>query len=337
MALNKQQKKGLWRGALTAIITLLIIIAFGYVLTLRVPESYYNTRALYTTKGVNVLFVGNSHAIAGLNARTFGEETKTNALNIATTSQTVLSTDLLVKEAVRTQDVDIIFVETFSMLYPTPSDPTYSDALDADSTVFRSVSGLKDKFLAMAEQPGMRRKFDAFLPLFKYHANWKTPEEWHLRWTNSPLMQESKNDYLAEHQDGTRIIPYVMTPEQYSGYAEYKYEFNVNPAMTANAKYWDSIIETCRANDIDVVFVTLPWLPEFVANTNYSDITAAFTAYFAEKGVTYIDFNTMDFPVEYTDFAMEGPNPNQHLNVSGAEKVTAWLADWYNEEKTSGE
>jgi len=331
MAFTKKQKKGLLRGALVTFISLVVMVILGTVLALVVPESYYNVKALYQTEDTDVLFVGNSHAIAGLNAAQFGQETGLKTLNISTTSQTVLSADLLVKEAIRTQHPKTIFVETFSMIYPTPTDSTYLKALDSDSSVFRSVNDLTGKFIAMVNQPGYRRKFDAFLPIFKYHANWKTPERWNLMQFSTPAMDLNKQDYMDNHMSGTRQIPYVMTEEQLATYTDYVYQFDVNSGMRNNQKYWDSIIETCRDNEVEVVFVTLPWLPQFVNNTNYDDINAVFADYFAKKGVTYIDYNAMHFPLEYTDFAKESASPNQHLNISGAEKVTTWLSKWYTE------
>ncbi|MEX1307029.1 MAG: hypothetical protein AB1Z19_00720 [Eubacteriales bacterium] len=338
MALTKKQKNGLFRGVIVTAITVILIICIGYVLTLRKDESYFNIKGLYDAEDINVLFVGNSHAIVGLHSVQFDEITGAQSYNIATTSQTVQSAELLIKEALDTHDnIDVIFIETFSMIYPTPADSGYSRSMDSDTTVYRSVNGVTTKFTGMIMQPGIRRKFDAFLPLFKYHANWKKPEMWQTRFLLPTPYEENYSSYLENHENGSRYSPYIMTEERYADFEDYYYDFNVNPAMAANAKHWDAIIEMCREHDTEVVFITIPWLPIFVEHTNYESINTAFSDYFEEKGVTYIDFNMMDLALEYTDFSGEIVSPNQHLNSEGATKVTSCLAEWFNSEYSQGE
>ena len=338
MALNEKQKKGLFRGAIVTAITLILIISLGYIAALRKNESFFNIKGLYEVEDLDVMFVGNSHAIVGIHSKQFDELTGVQSYNAATTSQTVLSAELLVREALNTHpDIDVIFVETFSMIYPLPSDPSYARALDSDATVFRSVNNFSTKLIGMIQQPGIRRKFDAFLPLFKYHASWKTPELWQTRFLLSAPYETNYATYRTSHENGTRYTSYIMTFENYENFNEYSYEFDINYAMNNNLKYWDAIIEMCRENNTEVVFITIPWLPEFVENTNYDEIYAAYSDYFEENGVTYIDLNMMDIPLEYTDFSNESTSPNQHMNDTGAGKVTEWLAEWFCGEFGKGE
>ncbi len=338
MALTKTQKKGLLRGAVVTAITLALITGVGYIFTYRKSESYFNVKGLYTLENLDVLFVGNSHAIVGIDADQFDDLTGTKSYNVATTSQTVLSAKLLVKEALAAhEDIDLIVIETFSMIYPTPFDEGYSRALDADTAVLRSVNDYYTKLYGMVNQPGLRRKFDAFLPLIKYHANWKTPDLWHTRFLFDKSRTEIYNRYLTLHDQGSRSSPYILTKEKLASYDDYYYDFSVSSAMDTNLKYWDSIIEMCREENVDVVFITLPWLPVFVDHTNYDEIYTAFSDYFDAKGVTYIDLNRTGLSLEYTDFADENVGPNQHLNNIGADKVTDWIAKWYLRQHDQGE
>jgi|GEM_PF-2385248 len=328
MRLDKKQKRGLFRGAIITIITMILITVFGYVLCMRVPESYYNIQGLYQAEKIDVLFVGNSHGIASFHTQVFSDETGLNAYNVSTTNQTVMSGTLLVEEALNLYDLDTVVIETFSMIYPQPSDFYYSKMLVSDTAVFRSLKNPKLKIKGVLSQLGMRRKFDAMLPLFQNHANWKTPKEWQLRFYPFPLQQEERDEYEAKHINGYRIIPWVMSQKQYDAYLDYKYSFNLD-IMNSSQSQWDEIIRLCHEKDVNVVFVTAPWLDRFIANTNYTEISDAYDDYFESRDVTYIDMNEIDLGLTFENYSSEDPSMNQHLNETGAKIMTRYLSKWY--------
>ncbi len=332
MRLNQHQKKGLLRGAIITVITLVLIVAFGYVLCMRVPESYYNIQRFYEADdNLDVLIVGNSHGISAFSTPVFEEETGLDAFNISTTNQTVMSGALLVEEALNLYNLDTVVIETFSMLYPQPSDFNYSKMLTSDTTVFRSLKNPELKFRGMIQQLGMRRKFDALLPVFKDHANWKSPKQWHLRFLALKLQQEERDEYNGKHIDGYRLIPYVMRQEQYDQYLEYQYTFDLSIMKSSQAQ-WDRVIALCEEKGVNVVFVTAPWLDRFIANTNYDAIKESYDAYFASRNVAYLDMNGIDLGLTFEHYSSEDPSMNQHLNETGAGIATRYFSDWYNEQ-----
>jgi len=328
---KKKNIKGILYGGITAIITIALIIVMGFFVTIRISESYYNIDEMYESDDIDVLFIGNSHSIAGIYCDVFDENTGANSFNLSTTSQSPFSAELLLEETLKNHDIDVVFVETFSMVYPSKKDFYYSKAMEADMTVIRSIRNPALKLKGILSQSGMRNIFDGFLPMFKYHANWKKPEKWHLRFWDVSYTLEDRELYTEKHHKGSRYIPYVMTPDQYEGYDNYEYTFDVDTSMKEKQKHWDNIIEMCDKKDVEVVFVTVPWLDKFVESTNYGDISSAFNEYFISKNTAHIDMNEIDLSLTYEDFAQEDPNPNQHLNISGATKVSEYISFWSND------
>lgn len=84
--------------------------------------------------------------------------------------------------------------------------------------------------------------------------------------------------------------------------------------------YTDRIIELCKENGAELILISTP----STRNWNYTrhEVTEDFAA---GKGITYIDLNTIDKSELNIDWNTDTKDGGDHLNVSGAQRVTEWF------------
>lgn len=151
-------------------------------------------------------------------------------------------------------------------------------------------------------------KWEYLFTLGKYHARWSelTDEDFH------PVYNREKGAKtviaVAEAQDYDLIDENQATEE--SGQTGFL--------------YLRKIIEDCQARGIEVLLVHLPYP---AGEENQMDANAVYGI--AENyGVDYIDFVSMD---QVTDYATDCYDANEHLNPSGARKVSDYLGRYIAE------
>lgn len=86
-----------------------------------------------------------------------------------------------------------------------------------------------------------------------------------------------------------------------------------------------SIVDVCRAQDVEVIFVSIPFHPSVLVYAgNYQEIHDFFAAFSAQNGVPFYDFNlAKDAWLPHDNaFYLDA----QHLNGYGAERFTDLLA-----------
>lgn len=92
-------------------------------------------------------------------------------------------------------------------------------------------------------------------------------------------------------------------------------------------EYLKKIIDLCAEKDIPLVLMTAPYQSKSVPTVRYMQ---NYLGEIAEKqGIPYIDF--FELYHEANMNSMKDMADNGHLNIFGAEKVTAYLGKWLNE------
>ncbi len=87
--------------------------------------------------------------------------------------------------------------------------------------------------------------------------------------------------------------------------------------------YTDRIMELCKENGAELVLISTP----STKNWNYTrhEQTEKFAT---DKGLTYIDLNTVDKNELNIDWNTDTKDGGDHLNVSGAQRVTEWFGGY---------
>lgn len=98
-------------------------------------------------------------------------------------------------------------------------------------------------------------------------------------------------------------------------------------ADKTQVKYIEEIVNLCKGNNIEIVFVTAP-----IANVsmdyikNYDSIHIKMADIADDLGVKYIDFNVIN--IDENLLSLENFRDDAHLNDSGVKIVDKYFADW---------
>ena len=147
-----------------------------------------------------------------------------------------------------------------------------------------------------------------YFPIFRFHDVWK------------PLLTGER--YQGEAYKGFRIRTGVK-PYREGSYMKETTEQKKIEKM--NLHYMEKIIKLCRENGADLLLYSGP------SPVNYNFRKHNGLAAFAkEKGLTYLDLNLEELGINWeTDTTDKG----DHLNLSGAEKVTRHLGKFLAESR----
>jgi len=142
--------------------------------------------------------------------------------------------------------------------------------------------------------------------------------------------QEGKEEYRSK---GYAFCNYSMLPDefdktnQFKNFDGKKWNFEIS-----QKKYLQKIIDICRDNNINIIFVTAP-----VANVsmefikNYDVVHSAIEEFALENNIPYLDFNTVNKNKNL--LKNENFRDDAHLNHSGVEIVDRYFLNWLIENR----
>ena len=278
----------------------------------------------YQEEHWDVVFFGTSQSYCSFDPEIF-DEYGLKTYNRGRQQQPMNYTYYYVKDALEVSDIDVIVLEIFGTFY------------DADATCFTDV-GIRDSSLndlrysetkidLIREVIDEENQFEYFFPLDKYHTNWE-------KWDTSSidvLWKSISNPYYTEESDRG----YLRWKEcQECGYASWEMLFSEVRAdvYDENMYYLEKIYELCQENDTRLILTRTPFpcYDTVIGKTN--------TVYdwAMEHNVEFINFMQITGDIGL-DFGTDSLDGGVHLNESGAEKVSRYLADYivnYFDQKT---
>ncbi len=145
-------------------------------------------------------------------------------------------------------------------------------------------------------------RMEILFPILRYHDRWKDLSKGDFR-------KKGSYDYLK----GYELSADVQEIELYENVPK---ENGVLLEDTYGVAAIEQFIDECRSREIEVLLVTIP----FAADTEEQTYLQGIHKLAEKKQVTYLNLMEEGLVDEETDFRDEG-----HLNVYGAEKVTAYI------------
>lgn len=294
------------------IITLLGIVTF-FVLCLATQEiltkKYFDdgtdiVNGFYCEKenDIDVLVLGSSHAICGINPLVMYREEGIAAYDFGASWQSLQITSYWLEEALKTQNPKLVVLEC-SQIYDVDPEIQMNEMLL--SIPYIRFSKEKVHFLCEAAG-GLNRNFVSYLfPIFEFKGRWKELSRTDFTYTFVDKCDYSKGYYFTE------IV--CETPVNLSGYSTAE-EMEI---PEKNKVYLDQIVRTCKEENIELLLVITPqrdWTSsQTVAMQQYADINQ----------ITYIDYMELEEEIELDiekDFRDEW-----HLNNFGSEKLSKHL------------
>lgn len=170
------------------------------------------------------------------------------------------------------------------------------------NVIFRDQTGLNGIKNFLAEVGNY------YFPILRFHDLWKTaltgkiyPEENFKGFTMREKVQPYEGGtYMKENKNKQKISDMV-------------------------SDYMDNIIELCKENDTQLVLVSTP----SPVNYNYQKYNTL-KDYAKDHGLAYVDMNR-DTAAVGIDWSTDSLDKGDHLNLSGARKVTAYMGKYLKE------
>lgn len=188
-------------------------------------------------------------------------------------------------------------------------------ALDTQkpSIVFIESNGF---FREFSVGSALKAKVSRYLPVITYHNRWKS-----LKWNDFTKKPEYS---WINYNKGYRGTDKVKSPTDIKDYMEKKKE--KKKILDIDKYYIELILDLCKENDIEVVLLSTPSMKSY----NYAKYVRM-KDFSKEHGLEYIDFN-LDIDVKI-DWQTDTADRGDHLNYSGAKKVTEYIGKVLKEKK----
>lgn len=274
-----------------------------------VAESFYDE----PKNSIDVLMVGGSQIMCSLWPVGIYDATGLTAYNFSTWSQPVWVSYYYIKEALRYQKPQVVFLDVFGALY----DRTYMTGVDVDLVSDDFAQLLRPSLNLLALNLTRRRvqvtpkNWYEYFNIAKYHSR------------ITELTWDSFAKLLRDDSTAAKGYGPFFAREEYSGYTLPVTQETAELYPYAR-EYLIKTIQLCRQKGIRLVFIKLP----HIADENDIALLNTIRALAAEYGVDFLDYCStdalgLDMAADFSDHG--------HLNNYGAKKATQAVAAYLND------
>lgn len=309
----------------TAVFIAIFGVCFaGTMLIVERKESYIKNQSFFDQAekdNIDVLFLGSSHVINGVNPVTLFKDYGYTSYNLGGHGSVLQATYWELIQALDYCTPEYVVVDTYML----EKNYQYLDVMEENAAEDDINTSVEQLHLNMDAFPLSRLKMAAINDLIQdqdiknqflfdfivYHDRWEelTKDDFQ-RITGDTELNELMGAEVRYNVQ-TRFDEYTQAGDD-----------EVLAEHTVGCEYLMKIIDECQRDGIGILLVTLPF------NETYDDQLASNTAaqLAAQYGVPYINMNDANVIDEYADL-----NDPGHLNVTGQEKSTAYIGDWLRE------
>lgn len=250
----------------------------------------------------DVIFLGTSHVINGINPMEMYKEYGVASYNLANHACPMALTYWVFKNSLEVNTPKLVVVDLYSLNWEYKLDENIDyahDALDAFPLTLTKWKCAWDLF------DSLDNRMQMVFPLAKYHSRWNEikKEDFHITKNIAAGWQFRMG--IAEDIEKPKLPDEGALPEK----------------RTLSMEYLEKLIIDCRERDIDVLLCYLPCAEktENQVYGNYGYVLAK------EYGLNYLnlakDGDLVDYDIDFFDEA-------GHLNTSGAKKVTSAIGNF---------
>ncbi len=289
-------------------------------------QSRITLHELYTSEeNIDILFLGSSHCMRTFNCDIGDKLLSLNTFNCGTSSQFLDGSYAMLVEAGKDNSLKEVWVELYyGQLGRVTQERTEMTATYILSD-YMPLSFNKLRFLLLASSPEYYA--NSFIPVRR---SWEKvfTDGYFINLMNAKFSDAYKNyeyigSYLGKGFIGsdTYIEPgsYVHTNDFWS----------IEPLTNDDKENLQNIMRYCEQNNIELHFFSAP-MSDFrlVTLSNYDQYVSEISAYLAQYGYEYYDFNLCK--AEYLSLDETDYIDDNHLNKQGADKVTTLICDIIN-------
>lgn len=304
-----------WKPVLGTIIFLAIglalAVAASYVLR-RADNARTKIAGFYAEEkdSLDVIGMGSSAMYRYVNSPQLWEETGMTSYIMATQGQPIYTTEHLINEVNKTQSPQLLIIETRKF--------TKTDDTGVNVNRFRTLAdNMKYSFnrfdmINKVIEGGLEEKLPYYFDIMMYHENWENLKAKNYRYITNERPYRAKSWF-----DITVTVP-IEKPDV----ADVTEELPISEAAESELR---SIIEKCRKEQMEVLFLATPWEidEENQMNNNY------LKRIIEESGYHFLDLNRYTDEIGL-DFEIDFYN-RKHTNSVGAKKVTTFIGNYIRE------
>lgn len=267
----------------------------------RITAEYYREKT-----GIDVIFAGSSTVQAGISPMVLYREYGITAYDRSNSSQVIPITYCMIQDAIKRNKPELVVVDVGFLYQP-------DDFVDEGSSrkSMDSLKWSKAKFDCILDIMDETENItDYVFPILRFHSRWNDLSLEDLKyWVYKPDVTYNGQMLQFQTEDGS---------------AEYN-PYNLDDTVKATDKtmdYLQKIIDVCKSNDVQLMFIKLPMI-----RGNWNDsIDSQITDIANNNGVLYFNFIE-----DYDDIGLVRPDDfsdEQHMNSFGSEKFTKYLGKY---------
>lgn len=297
---------GLWIIKIVAFLLVFVMLFHGATDLFRTKTDYSSLGPIYNLpkNSVDVLLLGTSHMNDTISPMDLWGDYGITSFNAAIGGQSIPTTYFELRELLRVQKPKVVVLETH---YVYQKDMI----VDSESRLHWLVDNVPFSFgICEAIQTLIQEDHDKteyYLNFFSFHNRWR---------------ELSKNDFkpVLGYNRGAYTGGYAKHSTIESPSIVLRTETKTPPELPLEYLY--KIIELCRDNEIQLVFIVQPFKTsnDIQKMMNYVDVIAN------QEGIPYINYFYLLDEVGF-DFAMDLADYG-HLNYSGMKKLTSHLGQY---------
>jgi hypothetical protein len=275
---------------------------------------------------LDLVFIGSSHSYCTFSPKLIDSELGTSSFQLGMPLQHPDSTYYTLKEVLAFQKPKYIVVEVYWNVCQEDFEIKQADAL------FQVVrEGVEKEYIKNVFPWNEKIKYK--IPVVRLQQDY-------LAYANSQLSDSVEKEFGVSRKSETQAgeerydyrgfmyCDYQMLPGEYGQTNQFRGFDGKRWVFSKTAqKYLDAIVVEGRESGAQVLFVTAP-----VANVskelmkNYDAVNKTISSFAKDRGVPYLDYNTMDL------FTNENFRDDAHLNYSGAVIADAYFVQWLKSE-----
>ena len=310
--MEKTTKPAARTGVIRTILFIVLFAALFHLVSETLEDKRYRDymAALYAEprNAVDVLILGSSHTLNGVDAVRLGELCGVNANNFAQSGQVLPQTYYALREALRTQTPKLVVVDAYK---------TVQDSLiDSPATMHHTADNMRPglpKLQMVYDLLPHGERAEYLFDVILYHTRWK-------ELTDADC---APPDVSA---GGTQVLHGSYQP--YEGWEVLSEDVTAPPAAV-EIEYLDKIVALCREKGVEVLLISVPFTTPEEDDLNRQAVLNGMAGYAAENGLPYLnlmhctDEMGFDFRTDMADM--------YHVNEAGMAKVTDYLGAYLME------
>ena len=305
------------KAVVFCVLTVLMVFHLTRLLTPKWLDSWDASKTEKTyykleKDSIDVLFMGSSGMAASIDPYQLYDEQGISSYNLNCNQQTLLGTYFWMKEALKTQDPDVIVVEVSAIAMK----QEVAERVARRSYDFMNWSVNKLSFVFTFRNTGeMGQPLISYLfPLYEYHTRWSElrKDDYEFIYGDTDVFARGyvpKTDVFGRHREVT-YAGITLDPTEKM------------PVIETNRKALADMIELCREEGIQIVLYKscdAGW--SAASHNNISEIAKQYD-------VPFLDMNEPDImeaaDINYRTDALD----RRHMNIRGAEKSTSYVGQY---------